>query len=471
MSDDIAWMSAAALVKAYRAKRLSPVEVARALLDRIDALDMHFNAFCLIDAETTLAQAKASEARWQRGEPMGLLDGVPVGIKDLIITKGWPTLRGSETVDPAQAWNEDAPSVARLIEHGAVLIGKTTTPEFGWKGTTDSGLMGTTRNPWNNEKTPGGSSGGSSAALAAGFCPLAIGTDGGGSIRIPAGFTGTFGIKPSFGRVPAFPISPFGTVAHVGPMSRGVEDSALFLSVIAEPDARDWYAMAADGRNYTDGLRDGIKGARIAFSPRLGYVTNIDPEVEALVAQAAKRFEELGAHVEQVDPGLGDPTDTFRTLWWSGAYFALGGLPPDELALVEPALQEVVGEGAKIGLHEYLCAVKARETYGSRMRKFMESYDFVLTPTLATPAFDVDIIAPEGFDGDQWMGWTPFSYPFNLTQQPAASINCGLTEAGLPVGLQIVGRMHDDAGVLRAAKAFEEIEPMALARADLSVYQ
>ncbi len=468
MSADIAWMSAGELVAAYGTKSLSPVEVATTLLARIEKLDPHFNAFCLIDAETTLAQVKASEDRWHRRTPAGLLDGVPVAIKDLLITKAWPTLRGSETVDPAQPWDEDAPAVARLREHGAVLIGKTTTPEFGWKGTTDSSLMGITCNPWNTEKTPGGSSGGSSAALAAGFCPLAIGTDGGGSIRIPAGFTGTFGIKPSFGRVPAFPISPFGTVAHVGPMSRNVEDSALLLSVIAEPDARDWYAMAVDGTQYTDGLDAGIKGARIAFSPRLGYVTNIDPEVEALVAKAAKRFEDLGAHVEQIDPGNDDPSDIFRTLWWAGAYFALGSLPPEQLALVEPDLQDVVRQGAKFSLHEYLSAVKAREALGSQMGIFMRDFDFILTPTLATPAFDVDRIAPEGFEGDQWMGWTPFSYPFNLTQQPAASINCGMTKDGLPVGLQIVGRMHDDAGVLRAAKAFENIEPLAIPRANLS---
>lgn len=470
MSEEIAWMSATELVAAYQSKSLSPVEVTRALLDRVAALNPHLNAFCLIDEETTLAQARESEARWAKGEPQGLLDGVPVGMKDLLITKGWPTLRGSKTVDPDQPWEDDAPCVARLKEHGAVILGKTTTPEYGWKGVTDSALCGMTRNPWNVEKTPGGSSGGSSSALAAGLCPIATGTDGGGSIRIPAGFTGTFGIKPSFGRVPAFPLSPFGTVAHVGPMSRTVEDSALMLSVMAEGDARDWYAMDPEGANYADGLDSGIAGARIAYSPRLGYVDHVDPEVEALVAKAAKRFEDLGAHVEEVDPGFSDPTEIFKTLWWSGAYFALGGLPEEKLKLVEPELQDVVRAGAKFSLHDYLSAVKARETFGSFMREFMERFDFLLTPALAIPAFDVGKVKPDGYPGDHWLGWTPFSYPFNLTQQPAASINCGLTSAGLPVGLQIVGQMHDDAGVLRAAKAFEAIEPMATARADVSKF-
>jgi len=468
---DIHWMSASELLKAYKAKTLSPVEVTAATLKRADDLNPKLNALNVIDHDAAMGQARDSEARWQKGAPLGRLDGVPTAIKDILLTKGWPTLRGSKSVDADQPWDEDAPCVARMREHGAVIYGKTTTPEYGWKGVTDSPLTGVTRNPWNLDKTPGGSSGGASAALAAGLCPIAVGTDGGGSIRIPAAFTGTFGIKPSFGRVPAYPISPFGTVAHVGPMARTVEDAALFLSVMAEGDARDWYAMAPDGRDYVDGLGKGIKGARIAYSPRLGFVKKIDPEVEALVEGAAERFAELGATVEEVDPHLeatmGDPSDAFQTLWWSGAFFALGHLPDAKKALLEPGLAEVVEEGAKFSLHDYLSAVKARETYGSQMRQFMEGFDFLLTPSLAIPAFDVGIVAPPGYDGRQWMEWTPFSYPFNLTQQPAASINCGFTESGLPVGLQIVGRMHNDAGVLRASRAFEQIEPDATRHAPL----
>jgi len=467
MMPDLHWMTASELVAAYKAKSLSPVEVTEATLARADTLNPNLNALCLIDHEAARAAAQSSEARWQKGAPLGRLDGVPTAIKDLIITKGWPTLRGSKTVDPDQAWNEDAPCVARMREHGAIIFGKTTTPEFGWKGATDSALCGITRNPWDTDKTPGGSSGGASAAIAAGLCPIAIGTDGGGSIRIPAGFTGTFGLKPSYGRVPAFPLSPFGTVAHLGPMSRTVEDAALFLSVLAEGDARDWYAMTPDGRDYTAGLAGGIKGARIAYSPRLGFVKKIHPEVEALVAKAAQKFSALGAIVEEVDPPMGpsgDPSDTFQTMWWSGAYFALGDLPDDKKALLEPALRDVVEQGAKFTLHDYLSAVKARETLGSQMRRFMESYDFILTPTLAVPTFEVGLIAPKGYDARQWMDWTPFSYPFNLTQQPAASINCGFTKSGLPVGLQIVGRMHDDQSVLRAAHAFEKIEPASTTR-------
>ena len=464
---DIHWMSAGELLAAYKSKNLSPVEVMEATLKRVGELNPKLNALCFMDEDAALNAARASEARWQKSEPLGRLDGVPTAIKDLILTKGWPTRRGSNTVDLDQPWDVDAPCVARMREHGAIIYGQTTTPEFGWKGTTDSPLTGVTRNPWDLGKTPGGSSGGASAALAAGLMPLAVGTDGGGSIRIPAGFTGTFGLKPSYGRVPAYPLSPFGTVAHVGPMARTVEDAALFLTVISEGDPRDWYAMAPDGRDYCQGLSDGIKGARIAYSPRLGFVEKIDPEVETLVATAVKQFSDLGAIVEEADPAIGNPSDTFQTLWWSGAHFLLGELPEEKKALLDPGLREVVDQAANISTRDYLNAVKAREGIGTTMCQFMGRYDFLITPTLAVPAFDVGRIAPDGYEGRQWMEWTPFSYPINLTQQPAASINCGFTRDGLPVGLQIVGRMFDDAGVLRAARAFERVEPAATKRAPI----
>jgi aspartyl-tRNA(Asn)/glutamyl-tRNA(Gln) amidotransferase subunit A len=460
MASELYEMTAAELAEAYRAGEASPVEAAEACLGRIDALDASINAFCLVDHEASMAEAEASEARWRDGAPLSPLDGVPVAIKDLLLTRGWATRRGSLTVDHSGPWTEDAPSVARLREAGAVLIGKTTTPEFGWKGSTDSPLTGITRNPWNLKKTPGGSSGGSSAALAARLCPLALGTDGGGSIRIPASLAGVYGLKPSFGRVPAYPLSPFGTVAHLGPMSRTVQDSAMLLNVIAKPDARDWHSLSYDGTDYATRLGEGLKGKRVAYSPRLGYVKRVLPEVEALVAAAAKTFEELGAHVEQVDPGLDDPGAMFQTLWWAGAGFLLGDLPPEKKAQLDPGLRRMADEGAAIPLRQYLNANAARGVYGSKMRVFMEKFDFLLTPAVATTAFDVGQLSPLGDDGKAWMAWTPFSFPFNLTQQPAASINCGFTSEGLPVGLQIVGRMFDDAGVLAASAAYEAANPL-----------
>ena len=452
-------MTAHELSHAFHDGDLSPVEVTQGFLARIEALDAEINAFCLIDAETSLAQAEASEKRWMEGDPLSPLDGVPVAVKDLLVTKGWPTRRGSLTVDPRGPWEEDAPTVARLKEAGAVLIGKTTTPEFGWKGSTDSPLTGITRNPWNKAKTPGGSSGGSSAVLAARFCPLALGTDGGGSIRIPASFTNTYGLKPSFGRVAAYPLSPFGTVAHVGPMSRTVMDSAMMMNVISKPDARDWFNMPYEPTDYAAGLEQTMRGKRIAFSPRLGWVKKIVPEVESLVAAAVKRFESLGAHVELVDPPGGDPSDIFQKLWWSGAGFLLGDLPEEQKVKLDPGLRRMAEEGLKFDKKTYLKANSARGAYGSQMRVFMETYDFLLSPQVATPAFDVGLLSPMDEDNRAWMSWSPYTFPFNLTQQPAASVPCGFTKDGLPVGLQIVGRMYDDAGVLAASAAYEMTDP------------
>jgi aspartyl-tRNA(Asn)/glutamyl-tRNA(Gln) amidotransferase subunit A len=452
-------MSAAELSSAYALKDVSPVEATEACLTRIEALDSEVNSFCHLDAELSRVEAEQSEARWLAGEPLSPLDGVPVAIKDILYTKGWPTLRGSRTIDPAGPWNDDAPTVARLREAGAVLIGKTTTPEFGWKGSTDSPLTGVTRNPWNKEKTPGGSSGGSSAALAARFCPLALGTDGGGSIRIPASFAGVFGLKPSFGRVPAFPLSPFGTVAHVGPMSRTVLDSAMLMNVISKPDARDWHALPYEPTDYAAGIEAPLKGKRIAYSPRLGYAKKVIGEVENLVAAAVKRLERLGAHVEEVDPSTDDPSRIFQTLWWASAGHLLGDLPEDKKALLDPGLRKMAEEGRQIPLKDYLAATLARGAYGSKLRQFMEKYDFIATPATATPAFGVGMLSPLDDDGRAWMQWTPFSFPFNLTQQPAASVPCGCTSDGLPVGLQIVGRMYDDIGVLAASYAYELSDP------------
>src|SRR5687767_5954180 len=288
MNTDLCALGATELLDAFRKKTLSPVDVARAVLARIEKLNPVLNAFCLV-SENSLQEAKESEARWSAGQPRGLLDGVPVSIKDIILTKGWPTLRGSKTVDPKGPWNDDAPVTARLREHGAVLLGKTTTPELGHKGVTDSPLTGITRNPWNPAMTPGGSSGGAAVAAATGMGALHVGTDGGGSIRIPASFTGIFGLKPSFGRVPAYPLSPFGTVAHVGPMTRTVTDAALMLNVLAQPDARDWHALPYDARDWRSGLERGLKGVRIAYSPDLGYA-RVDAEVAAIVRQAVAVF-------------------------------------------------------------------------------------------------------------------------------------------------------------------------------------
>jgi aspartyl-tRNA(Asn)/glutamyl-tRNA(Gln) amidotransferase subunit A len=455
---DLAALTAAQLLEGYRTRAISPVEAARAVMKRIEERNPQLNAFNLV-SDRTEEEAKASEARWMAGSPRGLLDGVPVSIKDIILTRGWPTLRGSKTVDSKGPWNDDAPATARLREHGAVLLGKTTTPEFGWKGVTDSPLTGITRNPWNKAKTPGGSSGGAAAAVAAGMGPLAVGTDGGGSIRIPCAFTGIFGIKASFGRVPAWPLSPFGTVAHVGPMTRSVTDAALMLNVLALPDARDWHALPYEPRDWRTGLDHGVADLRIAYSPDLGYA-KVDEEVREIVGKAVKVFEDLGAKVEEKNPGFEDPAPLFMTHWFAGAAFLLKGIPKEKHELIDPGLREMAAQGEKVSAHDFLDAQLKRGALGAHMNLFHRDYDLLLTPTLSIPAFDAGKEVADKMLQSRWTDWTPFTFPFNLTQQPAASIACGLTAAGLPVGLHLVGPKYADARVLRAARAFETVRPI-----------
>jgi aspartyl-tRNA(Asn)/glutamyl-tRNA(Gln) amidotransferase subunit A len=452
--------SATELLGLYRERKASPVDATRAVLERIDALNPKLNAFCLVAHESALQQARDSETRWARGAPAGALDGVPVSIKDLILTRGWPTLRGSRTVDEKQAWDVDAPATARLREAGAVLLGKTTTPEFGCKGETNSPRSGITRNPWDLSKTPGGSSGGTAAAVAAGLGPLSVGTDGAGSVRIPAAFCGNVGLKPSFGRVPAYPLSPFGSVAHLGPHTMSVRDAALMLNVLKQPDARDWTSLPPDASDSLAGLDDGIRGLKIAYSPTLGYATNVDPEVAAAVHAAVQQLEALGAHVEQTDPGFDDPLDITTGLWFLGSWTVWNTLTPEQQTLVDPDFraQALLGSGQSALDIQKLNA--RRGALGSQMRQFMQRFDLLVTPSVAVPAFEARPAGHSAMNPQAMLGWTPFSYPFNLTQQPACTIPCGLTKAGLPIGLQFVGPMFGDALVLRAARAWESVRPI-----------
>jgi aspartyl-tRNA(Asn)/glutamyl-tRNA(Gln) amidotransferase subunit A len=455
---DIAFLSAGELVAQYRRKSLSPVEASQALLRRLDRLEPAINAFVMVARESALAEARAAEARWLKAAPLGLLDGVPVTIKDLFLTKGWPTLRGSTLIKRDQPWLEDAPPVARLREHGAVLLGKTTMPEFGWKALGDSPLTGITRNPWSLAHTPGGSSAGAAAALAAGIGPLALGTDGGGSIRIPCAFAGLAGLKPSFGRVPHYPPSVFGLVAHNGPMARTVPDLALLMNVITGADDRDVYALPPERRDYTDGIEDGVKGLRIAFSPTLGYA-RVDAEVAASVDQAAHRFAELGADVEIVERVFDDPVAAWLTLWWAGAAKAMSVYSAEQRRRIDPGLEDAAQRGARLSAVDYVTADVVRSTLSLAMAEFHRRYDLLLTPSVPVPALEAGALLVDPATQKEWVDWAPFSYPFNLTRQPAISVPCGLTKAGLPIGLQIVGRMYDDATVLRAARAFERARP------------
>ena len=466
---NLAETHATELLALYSSRRASPMEALHAVLERISRVDPVLNAFRLVDADAAIAAARESEQRWMRNAPKGPLDGVPVSIKDLVLTRGWSTLRGSRTVDPNQRWDVDAPCVARLREAGAVLLGKTTTPEFGCKGETNSPLTGITRNPWDPRMTPGGSSGGSAAAVAAGMGPLAVGTDGAGSVRIPAAFCGNVGFKPSFGRVPAYPLSPFGTVAHLGPHAMSVADAALMTNVMKGPDARDWTSLPPDATDYTAGLGDGVAGARIAWSPRLGYASRVDPEVAAATREAAHRFSTLGARVEEVDPGFADPLEITTGLWFAGAWTVWNTLDRAQQDQTDPDFRAQAELGSRLSLLDIQQLHLRRAALGSHMRQFMQKYDFLITPSVAVPAFEAREIGERPFDATSMLGWTPFSYPFNLTQQPALSIPCGRTRTGLPIGLQIVGPMFGDAAVLRAARAYESLDPLPRPDVDLIV--
>ncbi len=455
----IADLSAAGLSDAYRRGALSPVEVARDILARIEA-SAAFNAFRPIGANAVLAAASELEKRWRAGAPLGAADGLPATIKDNLWLKGHATGRGSKTGDhsPAQA---DAPACARLREQGTVFIGKTTLPEYGWIGVCHSPLTGITRNPWNPKHTPGGSTGGGAVAALLDLGVLHLGTDGAGSLRIPAAFTGVFGFKPSFGRVPAYPASPFSVLAHQGPIARRVADLALMLSIISGPDARDMTAWNTPAPDFTDGLDDGVRRLRVAFSVRPGPAAVKAPDIEAAARKAAKALEEQGALVEEVDPPLDRALEIIRGMWWPVAATIVDAVPAVERGQMDAGLRRNADRGRPAPLKDYLAAHSARAELYNAMRRFHERYDLLVTPTMPVTALKVGKEMPDTGDfGDDWLNWSPYTYPFNLTQQPAASLPSGLAANGLPMGVQIVGAPRADHLVLRAARVIEQAMPM-----------
>ncbi|OEU87250.1 amidase [Streptomyces abyssalis] len=453
---DLSSLTAGRLLAGYGNGDFSPVEATRAVLEQAEKVQPHVNAFVSILADEALAQARESAERWRRGEPMGPLDGVPVTVKDILLLRGRATLRGSWSSSTEGTWEEDAPSVARMREAGAVFAGKTTTPEFGWKGVTDSPRHGITRNPYDTSRTAGGSSGGGSAAVALGAGPLTLGTDAGGSVRIPAAFCGIFALKPTYGRVPIYPASAFGTLAHVGPMTRDAADAALLMDVISQPDARDWSQLAPPQGSFRESVKGGVRGLRVAYSPDFGGRVEVEPDVAAGVRRAVERLEELGAVVEETDPGFEDPIEAFHSLWFAGAARVTQYFTDEQREAMDPALREVSEDGAARSALDYLAAVDVRMALGKQMGVFHEKYDLLVTPTTPGTAFGAGLEVPEGAGYRRWTEWTPFTYPFNMTQQPAASVPCGLDGDGLPMGVQLVAARHRDDLVLRASHALYE---------------
>lgn len=463
--DDLCFLPASQLAPLIRAKKISPVEVCEAVLGRIERLEPQLNAFVVLDGDGAMKTARALEAKIVKGEAVGPLAGLTVTIKDLAQTAVLPTQRGSLSLK-GNVHDVDTPFVTRLKNAGAVVLGKTTTSEYGWKGVSHSPLTGVTHNPWKHGYNAGASSAGAGVAAAAGYGALHHGSDGAGSIRMPSHFCGVFGHKPSFGRVPGWPVGNVDQVSHNGPMTRTVMDSAMMLKVMSGPHYWDHYSLESPPEDYPALLRKGVRGLRVAYSPDLGHA-RVDPEVAALVAAGAKAFEELGCTVEQVSDAeiafAKDGPEMIRFFWAVHETAGYAHLLPEWEDKLDPGLVACIKAGEGYSALDYMKMRARKLAYMEAWHRFMDKYDLLITPAVSVAAFPADKLNPDHWPQHEWdwVQWAEFSYPFNFSNQPAASIPCGFTKDGLPVGLQVVGPRFDDLRVLQAAAAFEEARPWA----------
>jgi aspartyl-tRNA(Asn)/glutamyl-tRNA(Gln) amidotransferase subunit A len=454
MSSEFDAMSAVEMRLRIANREISPLDLTRRALAKAEATQSNLNAFSVLMPEQALQAAKAAEDAVMRGTPLGAIHGIPFSAKDLMAVGGVGYASGSRTMKSNVA-SVDAPAVERAKAAGGILIGKTTTSEFGCKPVGDSPLTGITRNPWNLAKTPGGSSAGAAASVAAGITPFALGTDGGGSIRIPAAFTGLAGLKGQFGRVPVWPTSATPTLAHVGPLARSVTDAALLFSVIAGLDRRDPFGVAGPVPDVLGAARAPVAGMRIAYSPTFGYARP-DPEVVKLTDRAARSFEQLGCHVDFVETIFDtDPADLWAAEFYAGVGIRLRSFVEQQRELLDPAVADVLEIALRQDMRDYYTKVFARYALRDNLRAFFERYDLLISPTLPVTSLDAGKNIPDGLGDRSIVSWVFYPYPFNLTGQPAASVCAGVAPDGMPVGLQIVGRSHCEDDVIRAAAAFE----------------
>jgi len=471
---DLCFTPATDLDRLIRTRAVSPVEVARAVLARIERLNPRLNAFLTVTADLALAQAKSAEERARRGARLGPLDGIPFSIKDLEATAGIRTTFGSKWF-VQHVPDQDGAMAARLRRTGGVLLGKTNTPNFGHKDCCDNLIGPPCRNPWKLDRTSGASSGGAGAAVAAGLGPLAHGSDGAGSIRIPAALCGIFGFKPSFGRVPMAPSADYWAArSHNGTMTRTVRDGALLLEAMAGPDPRDPLTIDAPPERYL-ALCDGdLAGLRVVWSADLGYAP-VDPEVRKLCDAAARRFADFGCTLEARDPGWPDPGAFHKIIYEVSVATRQIDRFREHPDWIEPSLRLMIENAQRVTAIEHSKALMGRSTFYDQARRFFETCDLLLTPQMPVGAWGADP-GPAGEQGPTQIAGRPtptmfdrlpFTFPFNLTGQPAATVPCGFTKEGLPVGLQIVGRWHADATVLRAAACFEAAQPWAQVRPPL----
>jgi aspartyl-tRNA(Asn)/glutamyl-tRNA(Gln) amidotransferase subunit A len=451
---DAATLTAAELAARYGRGTLSPREAARACLDRIARLDPTLNAMAVVDAEGAMAAAAESERRWAAGRPLSPLDGVPATIKDLLHLAGHPTRRGSRATDPRPV-AEDSPVVVGLKAAGVVILGKTTTTEFGWKSPGDCPLHGVTRNPWNTGVTTGGSSSGAGAAAAAGYGPLHIGTDAGGSIRIPASWCGIVGLKPSFGRVPQWPLGAFAQVAVAGPMTRTVEDAALMLAAIGRHDWRDPFCLPEPQPGWLDRARGGVAGLHVALARRFGFSPPSDAAALAAVERAARALEAAGAIVTEADPALPDTRTLFAAVWGQALKRLVDAFPEEKRSLLDPPLVAMAQRTAPMDAESFLAVQAAVIETAHAMAAFHRRFDLVLCPAVPEAALPADatLTAPEE---DLWQRWAPWTFTFNLSRQPAVAVPVGHDAAGLPRGVQVAATLYRDDLALAAARVVEE---------------
>lgn len=466
-SEGLCFATATDLARLIQSRALSPVELLRSVLRQVERSEQHLNAFALLTPEIALQQAREAERAAGREDQLGPLHGIPVTIKDHEAIAGLPTEFGSLT-QKGKIPDFTAPMTTRLRNAGAVILGKTTTPEFGWKGVSDGPLTGTTHNPWRPGYNAGGSSSGAAVAAAAGYGPLHQGGDGAGSIRMPAHFCGVFGLKPTYGRVPIYPPSAGDSTLHLGPITRSVADASLMLKAMAGPHPWDQTSLEAAPADYPSRLSEAFpRPPRIVFSPDLGHA-RVDPEVAELVLAAAKVFEnDFGFAVGEVVPAWGVRGPELARFFWP-AHFAAryASLLPQWEAKMDPGFVACIRAGLAYTLADYQRMRLQKYAYTVDIHRFFEEWDFLITPSVSVAAFPVERLQPEHWPQHawDWLGWAEFSYPFNLSGNPAASIPCGFTREGLPVGFQIVGRRFDDLGVLQLASLFEAARPWAQQR-------
>ncbi len=466
--EDLGFLPATELAPMIRQKKISPVEVIGGILRRIERLEPRINAFSALGADRAMEEARKAEAALMGGGPIGPLHGLSVTIKDLTWTKDFPTHSGSKATQGFRA-PVDAPVVTRLQDAGAIVLGKTTTSEFGWTGVSHCPLTGITHNPWKHGYNAGASSAGAGAASAAGYGALHQGSDGAGSIRMPAHFCGIYGLKPSYGRVPYAPVGPGDYTSHMGPMTRTVGDAALMMQVMSGPHPMDHTSLDAWPADYGGRLHEGIAGRRVAFSPDLGFA-RVDPEVAALVRTAADRFAaDAGFTLEDVVPAWGPKgADLIRGFWPAHVTRLAQHLPKWEKEM-DQNLVACIRAGIGTTMEGYQDLRVRKYAYIAEMQSFFEDWDFLITPTVSVAAFPAERLQPAHWPQHpwDWLMWAEFSHPFNMSGNPAATVPCGFTAEGLPVGLQIVGRRYDDLGVLQASAAFERALPWADKRPQL----